>query len=86
MLPCCCWQLLRCFVLAAKLVIISNNTPPIKKSEIEYYAMLSKTGVHHYTGSEHVKQISAAFIVTSDLFCRADYLGAFALYDVLYLI
>ena len=25
---------------------------PIKKSEIEYYAMLSKTGVHHYTGSE----------------------------------
>ena len=33
-------------------MIISNNTPPIKKSEIEYYAMLSKTGVHHYTGSE----------------------------------
>ncbi len=37
---------------AAKLVIISNNCPPIRKSEIEYYAMLSKTGVHHYTGSE----------------------------------
>ena len=37
---------------AAKLIVISNNTPPIKKSEIEYYAMLSKTGVHHYTGSE----------------------------------
>jgi hypothetical protein len=37
---------------AAKLIIISNNTPPIKKSEIEYYAMLSKTGVHHYSGSE----------------------------------
>ncbi|BDA46597.1 g10740 [Coccomyxa elongata] len=35
----------------AKLIIISNNTPPIKKSEIEYYAMLSKTGVHHYTGN-----------------------------------
>ena len=43
-------------LLAAKLVIISNNTPPIKKSEIEYYAMLSKTGVHHYTGSEHVSR------------------------------
>lgn len=40
---------------AAKLVIISNNTPPIKKSEIEYYAMLSKTGVHHYTGSERLE-------------------------------
>ena len=37
---------------AAKLVLISNNCPPIRKSEIEYYAMLSKTGVHHYTGSE----------------------------------
>ncbi|KAK9812722.1 hypothetical protein WJX72_002629 [[Myrmecia] bisecta] len=35
----------------AKLVIISNNCPPIRKSEIEYYAMLSKTGVHHYTGN-----------------------------------
>ncbi len=37
---------------AAKLIIICNNCPPIRKSEIEYYAMLSKTGVHHYTGSE----------------------------------
>jgi len=35
----------------AQLVIISNNTPPLRKSEIEYYAMLAKTGVHHYTGS-----------------------------------
>ncbi|KAK9843675.1 hypothetical protein WJX81_002001 [Elliptochloris bilobata] len=35
----------------AKLVIISSNCPYTKKSEIEYYAMLSKTGVHHYTGN-----------------------------------
>ena len=35
----------------SKLVIISNNTPPLRKSEIEYYAMLSKTMVHHYSGS-----------------------------------
>ena len=35
----------------AKLVIISNNCPSVRKSEIEYYAMLSKTGVHHYTGN-----------------------------------
>ena len=39
-------------LFVAKLVLISNNTPPIRKSEIEYYAMLSKTGVHHYAGSE----------------------------------
>merc|ERR1711893_287586 len=35
----------------AKLVIIANNTQPLRKSEIEYYAMLAKTGVHHYSGS-----------------------------------
>lgn len=35
----------------SKLVIISGNCPPLRKSEIEYYAMLSKTGVHHYTGN-----------------------------------
>ena len=36
----------------SKLVIISNNCPPLRKSEIEYYAMLAKTAVHHYSGSE----------------------------------
>ena len=25
--------------------------PHYRKSEIEYYAMLAKTGVHHYTGN-----------------------------------
>merc|ERR1719400_1959545 len=35
----------------AKLVIIANNTPPLRKSEIECYAMLAKTGVHHYSGN-----------------------------------
>ncbi|KAG8231071.1 hypothetical protein J437_LFUL010697 [Ladona fulva] len=35
----------------AKLVIIASNTPQLRKSEIEYYAMLAKTGVHHYSGN-----------------------------------
>eukprot|EP00462_Mataza_sp_D1_P003135 CAMPEP_0175102692 /NCGR_PEP_ID=MMETSP0086_2-20121207/8608_1 /TAXON_ID=136419 /ORGANISM="Unknown Unknown, Strain D1" /LENGTH=121 /DNA_ID=CAMNT_0016377591 /DNA_START=24 /DNA_END=389 /DNA_ORIENTATION=+ len=35
----------------AWLVIIAGNCPALKKSEIEYYAMLAKTGVHHYTGN-----------------------------------
>lgn len=35
----------------AKLILISANTPPLRKSELEYYAMLSKTSVHHYQGS-----------------------------------
>merc|ERR1719350_164354 len=37
----------------SKLVIIANNTPPLHKSEIEYYAMLAKTGVHHYAGNNN---------------------------------
>ncbi|XP_015792041.1 60S ribosomal protein L30 [Tetranychus urticae] len=35
----------------AKLVIIANNTPSLRKSLIEYYAMLAKAGVHHYSGN-----------------------------------
>lgn len=38
---------------AAKLLIVSNNIPPVRKSELEYYAMLAKTGVHHYSGNNH---------------------------------
>lgn len=36
-----------------KLIILSNNCPPLRKSEIEYYAMLAKVGVHHYNGSKY---------------------------------
>uniref|UniRef100_A0A8C6G9X5 Large ribosomal subunit protein eL30 n=1 Tax=Mus spicilegus TaxID=10103 RepID=A0A8C6G9X5_MUSSI len=36
----------------AKLVILANNCPALRKSEIEYYAMLAKTGVHHYSGNK----------------------------------
>merc|ERR1712231_2610 len=35
----------------AKLVILADNTPQLRRSEIEYYAMLAKTGVHHYSGN-----------------------------------
>ncbi|KAI8319397.1 L30e-like protein [Martensiomyces pterosporus] len=35
----------------SKLVLISGNTPPLRKSEIEYYAMLAKTNVHHFNGN-----------------------------------
>jgi len=28
--------------------IITNNCAPLRKSSIEYYAMLVKVGVHHY--------------------------------------
>ena len=35
----------------SKLIIIANNCKPIQKAELEYYAMLSKTPVHHYSGN-----------------------------------
>ena len=35
----------------AKLVLIAGNCPPLRKSEMEYYAMLSKTAVHHFAGT-----------------------------------
>ncbi|WVZ05371.1 hypothetical protein V8G54_018717 [Vigna mungo] len=37
--------------VSGKLIIIANNCPPLRKSEIEYYAMLAKVGVHHYNGN-----------------------------------
>jgi len=39
-------------LVSGKLIIIANNCPPLRKSEIEYYAMLAKVGVHHYNGSK----------------------------------
>eukprot|EP00218_Dolichomastix_sp_CCMP3274_P013589 CAMPEP_0170137566 /NCGR_PEP_ID=MMETSP0033_2-20121228/4253_1 /TAXON_ID=195969 /ORGANISM="Dolichomastix tenuilepis, Strain CCMP3274" /LENGTH=110 /DNA_ID=CAMNT_0010373451 /DNA_START=48 /DNA_END=380 /DNA_ORIENTATION=+ len=35
----------------SRLIIVCNNCPTLRKSEIEYYAMLSKTTVHHYSGN-----------------------------------
>merc|ERR1712119_121237 len=35
----------------ATLIILASNCPALRRSEIEYYAMLSKTGVHHYNGN-----------------------------------
>jgi large subunit ribosomal protein L30e len=44
----------------AKLVILANNCPALRKSEIEYYAMLAKTGVHHYSGN-HTAEYDAGY-------------------------
>ena len=37
----------------AKLVLLSSNTPALRKSELEYYAMLAKTNVHHFSGDNN---------------------------------
>ena len=35
----------------SKLILISNNCPAIRRTELEYYAMLSKAQVHHFDGN-----------------------------------
>ncbi|RMJ24052.1 60S ribosomal protein L30 [Aspergillus sp. HF37] len=35
----------------AKLVLIAANCPPLRKSELEYMAMLAKCPVHHFGGN-----------------------------------
>uniref|UniRef100_A0A8C5SA80 Large ribosomal subunit protein eL30 n=1 Tax=Laticauda laticaudata TaxID=8630 RepID=A0A8C5SA80_LATLA len=35
----------------AKLMTLANNCPALRKTEIEYYAMLVKTGVHRFSGN-----------------------------------
>mmetsp|Transcript_4172 Transcript_4172/g.6566 ORF Transcript_4172/g.6566 Transcript_4172/m.6566 type:complete len:92 (-) Transcript_4172:83-358(-) len=34
----------------AKMILISSNCPHLRKSEVEYMAMLAKCPVHHYGG------------------------------------
>ena len=36
---------------SAKMVILSENTPPLRRSQIEYYAMLGNVKVLHYAGN-----------------------------------
>ncbi|XP_019319349.2 60S ribosomal protein L30-like [Panthera pardus] len=35
-----------------KLILLANNCPGLRKSEIEYCTMLAKSGVHHYSGNK----------------------------------
>ena len=35
----------------AKLILISSNCPAIRRTELEYYAVLAKSDVHHYEGN-----------------------------------
>ena len=35
----------------AKLIIIAKNCPAIRRTELEYYAMLAKADVHHFDGN-----------------------------------
>ena len=34
-----------------KLLVIASNCPPLRKSQLEHYAMLSNTPIHHFFGN-----------------------------------
>lgn len=37
----------------AKLIIVASNTPQLRKSELSYYAMLSKTHILYFDGTNN---------------------------------
>jgi len=37
----------------SKAILVSSNCPPLRRSEIEYLAMLTKTKLHHYSGTNN---------------------------------
>ncbi|TDZ20330.1 60S ribosomal protein L30 [Colletotrichum orbiculare MAFF 240422] len=45
----------------AKLVLISAKTPPLRRSELENFAMLSKAPVHHFNGTNNPGSCEACF-------------------------
>ena len=52
-----------------KPVILTNNCSALRKSEIEYDAMLAKTGVHHYHGNN--TELSTDVKSTTEVFTLA---------------
>ena len=50
---------------SGKLIILANNCPPLRKSEIEYYAMLAKVSVHHFHGSKIIVILSGQYFSSS---------------------
>ena len=49
---------------AAQLLIIANNCPAIRQTEIEYYALLAKVPIHHFEGN-NIELGTAARIFTA---------------------
>ena len=35
----------------AELIIVAKNANPLEKSQIEYYSMLARKGIHHFDGN-----------------------------------
>merc|ERR1711976_535590 len=56
----------------AKLVLISGNCQPLRRSELEYYAMLSKTPVHLYQGSNVALGTAAGRLFRVDVLSIED--------------
>lgn len=56
----------------AKLVVIAKNCPPLRKSELEYYAMLSQSAVHHFHGTNHDLGVACSKVFRSSVMVVID--------------
>ena len=57
-------------------MLIAGNVPSLRKSEIEYYAMLSKTTVHHFAGT------NVALGTAAGKLFRVGYVFFFSIFSV----
>lgn len=74
------------FLCLGKLIILANNCPPLRKSEIEYYAMLGKVSVHHFHGSKFVSSFRTIYVLC-DSICIHLHVTVFPWYSlVLYVL
>jgi large subunit ribosomal protein L30e len=56
----------------AKLILIASNCPHLRKSEVEYMAMLAKTTVHHYAGDNTALGTSCGKFFNTSVMCIID--------------
>ena len=48
----------------AKAILVASNCPPLRRSEIEYFAMLTKTTLHHYQGNNRALGVACGKFFT----------------------
>lgn len=56
----------------AKMVLISSNCPPLRRSEVEYLAMLAKSQVHHYNGDNTALGTACGKLFNCSILCITD--------------
>ena len=56
----------------AKMILIASNCPHLRKSEVEYMAMLAKCQVHHYAGDNGALGTACGKFFNCSVICIID--------------